>query len=295
MSITTTNLMLNPDGSIYHLNLFPGEIANTVILVGDPDRVSLVSAHFDRIDIKKQKREFVTHTGMLHNKPISVVSTGIGVGNIDIVLHELDALMNIDFKTREIKSTITSLKLIRLGTTGALQKDIAVDQLIISDSAIAFDGLLNFYQLHYSERENRLLNAVHKQFADFSMVNNAYVADRSLTLPIEISEKCLAGITLTTIGFYGPQHRSLRAPIIKKDIFTYVDRFHFENKMITNFEMETAAIYGLGNLLGHQCCSVSAVVANRITETVSRDPLAAVKKMIRLVLQATEREIISQS
>lgn len=281
MYISESELVLNPDGSIYHLNLHPEELADKVILVGDPDRVPMISRYFDRVDVVKQKREFVTHTGEYNGKRLSVVSTGIGVGSIDITINELDALANIDFKTREVKSTPRSLTLLRMGTCGGLHESVQLDDLIYSDYAFAFDGLLDFYRYQYDGDEQALFAEVTQHFAALPVLSSGYAAKAGLALA---SERLHHGITLTCSGFYGPQCRSVRAPLMDYDFFKFVQRFRFNEMPVLNFEMETANILALGRLLGHQCASVSVVAANRVTKQFSRNVAQAVEAMIEHLL-----------
>lgn len=281
-----SELILNTDGSIYHLNLLPEDIANTIILVGDPNRVKQVSKYFDRIEAQKTKREFITHTGTIGNKRITVVGTGIGGGNIDITLNELDALVNIDLKKRMIKEKHEQLRIIRLGTSGALQESIPVDSLLVSSFAIGLDGLLSYYEWENSEDEKQLLQLSRENFSALPALQSMYVASGDQDLISSILEKKIgfSGITLTCPGFYGAQNRQLRAPLMKHDIFEMARNIHFKNNVVTNLEMETAAIYGLSRILGHKACSVSAIVANRYAQTFSVNPDKIVDDMIQKVL-----------
>lgn len=285
--IRESELILNSDGSIYHLNLLPEDVADTVILVGDPNRVEKVSRHFDHIDVKKSKREFVTHTGTLSGKRVTVVGTGIGAGNIDITLNELDALVNIDLKTREVKETQKQLRIIRMGTSGALQEHVPVDSLLVSSFGIGFDGLVSFYEWENTADENALLAMCREYFSPLKVVNAMYTASASSSLVDFFVKRNIAqaGITLTCSGFYGAQNRQLRAPVIEHDIFSMARKIHFKNNVVTNLEMETAAIYGLSRILGHQACSISAIVANRDAQTFSANPEKVVEKMIETVLE----------
>lgn len=293
MKISKTDLLLNADGSIYHLNLLPGELAETILLVGDPARAKLVSQHFDALEIQKQKREFIVHTGTIGKQRISVIGTGIGACNIEIVITEADALFNIDFSTRTAKTDLTQLRFIRLGTSGALQKNIPVDSFLVSDYAVAFDGLLNYYQLSYNENENRLLQAIHQHFSDFSMLPLPYVAQASDALHSLFNDTtCHHGITLTANGFYGPQYRHIRLPLIANNVIDCAREFQHNGMLITNFEMETAAIFGLSTLMGHQCCSLNTIVANRFTDTVSRDPAKTIQTMIEMGLEKLTQYIL---
>ena len=282
MFIQESELVLNPDGSIYHLNLQPDEIADFIILVGDPGRVPFVSRYFDRIDVIKQHREFLTHTGFLGKRRISVVSTGIGVGGIDVVMNELDALVNVDFKTREIKKNLTSLELVRLGTCGGLHASIALHDIVSTTAAFAFDGLLTFYQQTPNTLETKLLKAAQTQFATLPVLQSLYVATASL--PVS-SPHFKLGLTFTCPGFFGPQGRRVRAPLAPYDFFEHVQGFQFQDHTVLNFEMETAAILGLARVLGHKAASLSAVVANRITREFSRDKGAATDRLIISLLE----------
>lgn len=282
-----SELILNPDGSIYHLNLLPEDIAETIILVGDPNRVKLVSRYFDRIEVEKTKREFVTHTGYIGKKRISVVGTGIGGGNIDITLNELDALVNIDLKARQIRDQHRELKIIRLGTSGALQEHIPVDSLLISSYGIGLDGLVSYYEWENNADEKELLAIARNEFSGLTALQSVYVASASPELVSTMLKNNIgfSGITLTCPGFYGAQNRQLRARLTEKNIFTMARNIHFKNDVVTNLEMETAAIYGLARILGHQACSVSAIIANRFAQTFSSYPEKIVDDMIKKVLE----------
>lgn len=286
--LAQSDFILNSDGSIYHLNLLPEEIANTIILVGDPERVPVVSQYFDQINLKKQKREFVAHTGRIGKLPISVISTGIGAGSIDIVLNELDALVNIDFKSRQFKSELTQLRLIRLGTCGGLAPEIGVDNLVVSEFGASFDGIIRYYQRNLSDAERELTEIMQQHFFAAIEVSNAYVAAGSEELIQHFSTEARRGITLTCAGFYGPQGRKLRAPLAGKNILDIAQTFSHERHALLNFEMETAAIYGLGRVLNHSCCSISTVLANRALKTFSKDPERSVKKMIEIIFAKLE-------
>ncbi|UOB17452.1 nucleoside phosphorylase [Abyssalbus ytuae] len=289
MKIAESELILNTDGSIYHLNLLPEDISDTIIVVGDPNRVASVSNYFDKIEIKKSKREFITHTGILEGKRITVISTGIGIDNIDIVLNELDALVNIDFKEREIKKDLTSLDIIRIGTSGSIQPEIDVDEILVSEFAVGFDGLLHFYnskQVQYPDIENALVK--HTQW--FSHKPRPYVVKFNEDLGAKlISNNVHIGFTATNVGFYGPQSRQLRLEVEDKFLNEKLASFNFRGKKITNLEMETAAIYGLANLLGHKAVSMNCILANRPNGTFSKDPKKGVQKLIEYTL----RKIIS--
>jgi len=284
-TLKSSELILNPDGSIYHLNLLPEDIADTIIFVGDPDRVPLVSKHFDRIELKKHKREFCTHTGFIGKKRITVLSTGIGEDNIDIVLTELDALANIDFKTRTVKKDFKQLKIIRLGTSGVLRESMPLDSLLISSYAMSFSGLLYYYDWQPNENEKALQIMCQEQFKALPTASMLYVASGGQNVISQFESLATKGITLTCNGFYGPQRRCVRAPLIDVDIFGIASDITFENCHITNLEMETSAIYGLSRLLGHEACSMSAIVANRALQTFSKNPEQTIEHMIELVFE----------
>lgn len=287
MELSTSELILNPDGSVYHLNLLPGELADTIILVGDPNRVSQVSKYFDRIDVKKSKREFVTHTGYVGKRHLSVVGTGIGAGNIDIVMNECDALMNIDLHNRMIKSDIRTLRFIRLGTCGGLDSHIPVDSYIVSAYAIGLDGLMRYYLQPENEDEKKLLALCQEHFASTFLENQMYVAQGSENLIqlFQSQDLGILGMTMTCSGFYAPQHRVLRAQLSGVPLFSRAQKIRFQNYIVTNFEMETAAIYGLSRALGHEACSISVVVANRTTKAFSNQMDIAMDQLIQRVLE----------
>ncbi len=282
--IAESELILNARGAIYHLDLKPDEIANTIILVGDPDRVKEVSKHFDNTEHKNQFREFITHTGFIGKKRISVLSTGIGTDNIDIAVNELDALANIDFTTREINSKIKSLNLIRFGTCGGLQPDISVDSFIASTHGLGIDNLLNFYRLEQNEEEKQLLHSFVTHTQMHGPIGHPYIAGAAGSLLKHFVKDFFQGITVTTPGFYGPQGRVLRLGISNPELINRLTQFQFGQHRIVNFEMETSAIYGLGKLLGHQCLSLNAVIANRVRKEFSKNGKAAVEKLIKKAL-----------
>lgn len=278
--IGESELIINNRGAVYHLNLTPAELANTVITVGDPSRVSEVSKHFDSIEGKYEHREFITHTGLIGNKRISVISTGIGPDNIDIVLNELDALVNIDFSTRTIQPNLTQLTIIRMGTSGSLQVDIPVDSFVVSSHGLGIDNLLNYYKQANNEKELQILQA----FKDHTQIGNKglqpYISAAATSILKEFVTGFHHGITVTCPGFYGPQGRILRLPLQFPDLINQLTSFRFGNHRISNFEMETSAIYGLGKLLNHHCISISAIVANRVQQTFSKDGGKAVENLI---------------
>jgi uridine phosphorylase len=279
--IAESELILNQRGAIYHLDVRPDELAQNIITVGDPDRVGEVSKYFDAVEVKRQHREFVTHTGRIGAKRISVVSTGIGPDNIDIVLNELDALVNIDFETRFIKAELTSLNIIRIGTSGSLQADIPVDSFVASTHALGLDNLLNYYRLEHNEQEIQLLQSFITHTQLHAQVTNPYISLASGSLLKNFVDGYHQGITVTCPGFYGPQGRVLRLGIKNPDLINQLTDFRFGQHRITNFEMETSAIYGLGRLLGHHCLSLSAIVANRISKEFSKDSATTVDKLIK--------------
>jgi uridine phosphorylase len=283
--IAESELIINNRGAIYHLDLRPEELAQTILTVGDPDRVAEVSKHFDNIEVKRQHREFVTHTGTIGAKRISVVSTGIGPDNIDIVLNELDALVNIDFETRHVNPTLTELDIIRIGTSGSLQADIPVDSFVASTHGLGLDNLLNYYRLDHNESELQLLQsfATHTQL--HAQINHPYISLASPSLLKNFVNGFHQGITVTCPGFYGPQGRILRLGIRNPELIDRLSEFRFGPFRISNFEMETSAIYGLGKLLGHHCLSLSAIVANRIAKTFSRDSSKTIDALIQQTLQ----------
>ena len=280
--ISDTELILTDDKKIYHLNLSKDQIADDIILVGDPDRVTLISNKFDAIEHKVSNREFVTHTGQLNGKRISVISTGIGTDNIDIVINELDALINIDFKTRTINSDKKSLNLIRLGTSGALQKDIAVDSFLVSSCGLGFDNLAHFYA------DNKILNqemsVQYLKHANWPKnLSEPYFVKASVELRNQFSD-LRQGITATAPGFYGPQGRSLRLAAKIPNLNEQLNEFNHNGLKITNFEMETSALYALSGMLGHNACTVCAIIANRFKGEYSKDYKLTVDKLIQVVL-----------
>jgi uridine phosphorylase len=287
--IAESELIINSRGAVYHLDVRPEEIADTIITVGDPDRVQQVSKHFDRVEVQRRHREFITHTGYVGKKRISVVSTGIGPDNIDIVLNELDALVNIDFGSRTIQPVLRHLTIIRLGTSGALQEDIPVDSFVVSTHGLGIDNLLNYYRHENNEEENQLLQyfTAHTQIdAQFS---RPYIATAGSAVLKHFVEGFQHGITVTCPGFYGPQGRVLRLGLTNPQLIEQLTSFRFGNHRITNFEMETSAIYGLGKLLGHQCLSVNAIVANRIARTFTADDAMVVERLIVKGLEIIEQ------
>ena len=283
--IKSSELILNPDGSVYHLNLLPEHIAHDIIFVGDQNRVEKITQSFDSIEFSTQKREFKTQTGTLKGKRITVISTGIGPDNIDIVMNELDALVNIDLKTRTIKENLTALNIIRIGTSGSLQAEIPCDSFVMSKYGLGLDNMLRSYlraDVTNTEMENAFLK--HQNWDIQKGKPYAIACSEKLEKLIE-SNKIFKGITATSGGFYGPQGRILRLDIQDENQNDKMHDFEFENNKITNLEMETAAIYGLSALLGHNALSLNAIIANRATGTFSEDPYKAVDELIAYVLE----------
>lgn len=285
MQLRPAELVINEDGSIYHLNLLPEDIATTVITVGDPDRVSQVSRFFDTIEVRKGKREFHTHTGHLNGKRISVISTGIGTDNIDIVLNELDALVNIDFETRALKKEHTSLNIVRIGTSGAIQPDIPIDSFLISKYAIGFDGLLHFY-------EHGSIN--YPKIEDAFIAHTSWNANKARPYVLSYSEKLgklftdnriRLGFTATNTGFYGPQQRQLRIKPSQMELMEKLSTFSYNDIQLTNLEMETSGIYALSQLLGHEAVSLNCILANRSTGEFSVTPTESVDRLIEFCLK----------
>jgi uridine phosphorylase len=282
--IAESELIINSRGAIYHLDLRPEELADTIITVGDPDRVKTVSRRFDKIEFRSQHREFITHTGLVGKKRISVVSTGIGTDNIDIVFNELDALANIDFETRTIKQDLAHLDIIRIGTAGSLQSSIPVDGFVVSTHGLGIDNLLNFYRHEENEEEKQLLHSFVTLTQLHNRFSHPYINSAGASLIKNFVNGYHHGITVTCPGFYGPQGRVLRLGLSNPNLIDRLTQFNFGNYRIANFEMETAAIYGMGKLLGHRCLSISAIVANRITQQFSKDGNATVEKLIEKTL-----------
>ena len=290
-SIAASELIINNRGAIYHVNCRPEEIATTIITVGDPDRVKEVSKYFDKIECRNQHREFVTHTGYLGKKRITVTSTGIGPDNIDIVLNELDALVNIDLETRTIKEKLTSLNIIRVGTCGSLQKEFPVDSFVASTHGLGLDNLLHFYISNNNEEEKQVLHAFNTHVQMHQGISEPYINGASVSLLKEFVTGFHQGITVTCPGFYGPQGRVLRMGLKQPQLIDRLTSFSFGKHRISNFEMETSAIYGMGKILGHHCLSLSAIVANRISKEFSKDGNAAVENLIKKTLEIVERQV----
>ena len=282
--IQSSELILNPDGSVYHLNLKPENIAHDIIFVGDQNRVEKITQFFDSVEFSTQKREFKTQTGIFKGKRITVMSTGIGPDNIDIVINELDALVNIDLETRKPKENLTSLNIIRIGTSGSLHEDIPVDSFVMAKFGLGLDNMLRSYLI--DEVSNVAIEEAFVKHTNWDLrKGRPYVIACSEILEKVIeSDKMHKGITATAGGFYGPQGRVLRLNIQDEKLNSKMDNFKFEGDRITNLEMETAAIYGLSALLGHQALSLNAIIANRANGTFSADPYKAVDDLIAYTL-----------
>ena|SRR5579859_5929618 len=280
--ISETDLLLNPDGSVYHLNLLPKHISDTVIAVGDPSRVYLVSQFFDDVEFEMNKREFITHVGRFNGKKITVISTGIGTDNVEIFFSELDALVNIDLKTREVKPRRKKLRVIRIGTSGALQEDIALGSFVVSDFAVGLDNLMNFYDLPMNDEEAGLAHDIQKKAGLPFM---PYVVKGSENLLKQIGFDMRVGNTVTCPGFYAPQGRSLRAAVRLPHLLEDLNYYHKGDFWLTNFEMETAGYYAMARLLGHEALSVNAILANRIKNRFVKNPNKVIESLIEKVLE----------
>jgi len=281
---SSTELILNPDGSVYHLKLKEEHIADTVLVVGDQNRVAKVSKHFDSIDHQIDNREFKTHTGRIGQQQFTVLSTGIGTDNIDIVLNELDAAVNVDFSSKTQKPDFRRLNIVRLGTTGGIQPELPVDGLLLSEAAIGLDGLLNYYESAPNKFECEAEEAFHQHTDGKGFLSRAYIRQANQELTAKLEHEVTKGLTLTAPGFYAPQCRTIRAKLKYPDLFAQYQSFQFNEHRITNFEMETSALYGLGKSLGHACVTVCAMIANRATGEFSADHGKAEEHLIQYVL-----------
>ncbi len=281
--ISEADLIINPDGSIYHLNLLPEDIADTVITVGDQDRVAEVSKYFDAIELKKGKREFITHTGTLNGRRISVISTGIGTDNIDIVFNELDALVNIDFQSRQAKTNLKSLDIIRLGTSGTIRDDIPVGSVLASTHGLGLDALMYYYHRNLDEHTSVLETELIEHFRSVNI--NPYITNASSKLLNHLGEGLFKGITVTAPGFYAPQGRRVRAKNKIDNLIELLISFAYSGYKITNLEMETAGIYALANALGHHALSINAIVAHRSKLEFAKNPEQIIDRMIRTILE----------
>ena len=283
--IKHSELILNNDGSIFHLHLKPEHISDQIILVGDPVRVDIISSFFSKVDFTIQNREFKTVTGWYNGKKLTVISTGIGTDNIDIVLNELDALANIDLKKREIKKEHISFNIVRIGTSGGLQTNLPVNSFVVSQKSIGFDGMLNFY----ANREDFSDLSFEKAFKLFTNWDDSlptpYVVDASQKLFSKFNDnKFIKGATISAPGFYGPQGRVLRLPLAVPELNKQIEEFNFRNLKITNFEMESSAIYGLSKMLGHEALTVCLIIVNRVTHTANENYRNEMKQLIQIVL-----------
>jgi len=292
MEFGASELIINPDGSIFHLHLLPEDIADTIILVGDPGRVETVASFFDQIELKKQNREFYTITGYYKKKRLTVISTGIGTDNIDIVVNELDAIANIDLKTRKRKAEHKTLNFIRIGTSGSLQANIPVESFLMSKKSIGFDGLLNFYADRNKVTDNEFEDAFKNHVNWNKLLPSPYVVNASDELIKKLDgPDMIKGITISAPGFYGPQGRQLRLPIVDVDINDKIEAFEYNRQKVTNYEMESSAIFGLSALLGHNALTICVIIANRIQKEFSKDYKPAVKELIGVVLERLTKNI----
>lgn len=280
--ISEADLIINPDGTIYHLHLLPEDIAETIITVGDPDRVGEVSKYFDKIELKKGKREFITHTGILGKNRITVISTGIGTDNIDIVLNEIDALVNIDFATRTVNQQLKSLKIIRLGTSGSIREDIPVGSILASTYGLGLDALMDYYQPNINQNTQNLKEIIADHLAIPHI--DPYLTAGSETLLTQFASDLMQGITVTAPGFYSPQGRKVRGNNRIEGLIEKLSSFEYENQKLCNLEMETAGIYALANVFGHQAISINAILAQRKKLEFAKNPQKIIEDMIKLIL-----------
>lgn len=280
--IAESELIINPDGSIYHLHLKPGQVADTIITVGDPDRVAKVSAHFDKIELQVQHREFITHTGWYKGKRISAMSTGMGTDNVEIFMTELDALFNVDFKTRRPKSGHKQLRIVRVGTSGSMQSTLPEGSTLVSSMAVGLDTLMAFYTIPQTDLESQIAEHVKKclnlPFLPYCIAGSAKLLE-------ELGEGFSSGITVTCPGFFGPQGREVRLKPRIPTIFNRLGEHPFQNHSFTNFEMETAGYYAMAKLLGHEVLSMNAIVANRVSGRISDSPGLIIENLIKRVLE----------
>lgn len=279
--ISETDLILNPDGSVYHLNLLPKHISDTIIAVGDPSRVYMVSQFFDEVEFEMNKREFITQVGKYKGKRVTVISTGIGTDNVEIFFNELDALVNIDLKTREPKARKKRLKVIRIGTSGALQEDIPLGAHLLSDYSVGLDNLMNFYDLPMDDFETGLAHDIQKKTGLPFM---PYAVRGSASLREQFGKDMVIGNTVTCPGFYAPQGRVLRIPARFPNLLEDLNYYHKGDFWLTNFEMETSGYYAMGRLLGHDVLSANAIIANRMKAKFSKNPNKVVEGLIEKIL-----------
>ena len=284
--IKASELILNRDGSVFHLHLKPENISDRIILVGDPARVDTIASYFSKIEFSTQNREFKTVTGWYNEKKLTLVSTGIGTDNIDIVINELDALANIDLEKREIKSKHRTLQIVRIGTSGGLQPDLPVNSFVVSQKSIGFDGLLNFYAGRKKVTDLEFEKAFREYTGWDTSLPSPYVTDASEELYSKFNtEEFSKGVTISAPGFYGPQGRELRIPLAYPHLNEKIESFRFNDYRITNFEMECSAIYGLSKLLGHKALTVCLIIANRVSLTANENYRDEMKKLVKLVLE----------
>jgi uridine phosphorylase len=284
LQFSGTNLLINPDGSIYHLNLRPEQVADTVILVGDPDRVEEISRYFDNVEFIVRNREFITHTGVYRGKRITALSTGIGADNIDIVLNELDALVNIDFTSRTLRPLHRTLDIIRIGTSGAIQPDISVNGFGLSTFGMGLDNLIYYYNSG-SVQLKEMADAFINQTKWNIPYVRPYFVKGSVSLLEKFNGETINGITATAPGFYGPQGRKLRIDLADPEMIARMQDFRYNGERIINFEMETSALYALGALLGHNVVTICALIANRATQSINKDYKPVIRKLVELVLE----------
>lgn len=280
--ISETDLITNPDGSIYHLNLKPEHLSDKIITVGDPSRVHRVSRHFDKVEFEMNKREFITHTGTYKGKRLTVISTGMGTDNVEILMTELDAVYNINLKTREPLPNPTKLKMVRIGTSASIQEDIPLGSHVISEYGIGMDPMVHFYQMEMTEKEQIIANKLQNEIG---LPYMPYCVKSSESLAAQFADAMTMGNTVTCHGFYGPQGREIRIPIRYPKLVETLNYFHHEDFWLTNLEMETAGYYALARLLGHEMISLNAIVANRINNKFSEDPNAVIDSLIEKVLE----------
>lgn len=280
--ISETDLIINPDGSVYHLNLKPQHISDTIITVGDPNRVHRVSQYFDRVDFEMNKREFITHIGRYKGKQITVISSGMGTDNVEILMTELDALVNIDLRKRIPKANPKKLKIIRIGTSGSIQEDIRLGSHVMSEYAIGMDPLMYYYNVEQTNLEAQVSAALQNSI---SLPHQPYCIKASEELISRFKDVTVAGNTVTCHGFYAPQGRSIRVPIKYPQLVDEFTRFHVDDFWLTNLEMETAGYYAMARLLGHEMISLNAIIANRVGNRFSKDPNKVIDSLIRKVLE----------
>jgi len=283
--IHPSELILNPDGSIYHLALQPEQVARKIIVAGDPHRIATISAKFDSIECKVENREFITHTGSYKGQRVTALATGIGTDNIDIVLNELDALVNCNLEERTVKDKLTSLEIVRIGTCGSIQEHVPADEVVVSTHAIGLDGLMNFYEFEMDADEQEMFDAFKLQTSWNARFNKPYLVKGSSTLIEKVGKGFHPGVTMTANGFYAPQGRRLRLLPRHQGVNEDLRKFDFKGNRIVNYEMETSALYGLSSLMGHEACTVCAVVANRYANSFSKDYKPIMNSLIETVLE----------